>query len=107
MKYGFTLPGRGPLATPDTLALIARRGEALGYDSVLTGDHIVVPRQISSPYPYTEDGSRRWESWPDGDQTEMIIDIQDISRGTNYVGRHQKWNAGPMDVHADEWHAPT
>ncbi len=57
MKYGFTLPGRGPLATPDTLALIARRGEELGYDSVLTGDHIVVPKRITSPYPYTEDGA--------------------------------------------------
>jgi probable F420-dependent oxidoreductase len=56
MKYGFTLPGRGPLATPDNLATIARRGEELGYDFVLFGDHIVVPRQIASPYPYTETG---------------------------------------------------
>jgi probable F420-dependent oxidoreductase len=56
MKYGFTLPGRGPLATPDNLAAIARRGEELGYDFVLFGDHIVVPRQIASPYPYTETG---------------------------------------------------
>ena len=56
MKYGFTLPGRGPLATPDNLAAIARRGEALGYHFVLVGDHIVVPRQIASPYPYTETG---------------------------------------------------
>lgn len=57
MQYGFTLPGRGPLATPDALALLTRRGEELGYDSVLTGDHIVVPRHIDSPYPYTEDGA--------------------------------------------------
>jgi probable F420-dependent oxidoreductase len=56
MKYGFTLPGRGPLATPDNLASIARRGEELGYHFVLFGDHIVVPRQIASPYPYTETG---------------------------------------------------
>ncbi len=56
MKYGFTLPGRGPLATPDTLATIARRGEELGYHSVSFGDHIVVPRHIASPYPYTEGG---------------------------------------------------
>jgi probable F420-dependent oxidoreductase len=56
MKYGFTLPGRGPLATPDNLATIARRGEELGYHFVLFGDHIVVPRQIASPYPYTETG---------------------------------------------------
>jgi probable F420-dependent oxidoreductase len=56
MKYGFTLPGRGPLATPDNLAAIARHGEELGYHFVLFGDHIVVPRQIASPYPYTETG---------------------------------------------------
>ncbi|MBI3326607.1 MAG: TIGR03619 family F420-dependent LLM class oxidoreductase [Nitrospinae bacterium] len=56
MKYGFTLPGRGPLATPDALATIARRGEELGYQLLLFGDHIVVPRTIASPYPYTENG---------------------------------------------------
>ena len=56
MKYGLTLPGRGPLATPDNLAAIARRAEALDYDVVLFGDHIVVPRHIASPYPYTETG---------------------------------------------------
>ena len=56
MKYGFTLPGRGPLARPDTLATIARRGEELGYHMVMTGDHIVVPRKIDSTYPYTEGG---------------------------------------------------
>jgi probable F420-dependent oxidoreductase len=56
MRYGFTLPGRGPLATPDNLGAIARRGEELGYHFVLFGDHIVVPRQIASPYPYTETG---------------------------------------------------
>jgi probable F420-dependent oxidoreductase len=56
MRYGFTLPGRGPLATPDSLAAIARRAEELGYHLLLFGDHIVVPRHISSPYPYTETG---------------------------------------------------
>jgi probable F420-dependent oxidoreductase len=56
MKYGFTLPGRGSLAKPDTLATIARRGEELGYHYLLIGDHIVVPRNITSPYPYTEGG---------------------------------------------------
>jgi probable F420-dependent oxidoreductase len=31
-------------------------------------DHVVNPEQISTPYPYTEDGSRRWQpftDWPD------------------------------------------
>ena len=56
MKYSFTIPGRGPLATPESLAAIARHGDELGYYSLLTGDHIVVPREISSPYPYSETG---------------------------------------------------
>ncbi len=56
MKYGFTLPTRGPLATPENLGAIARRGEELGFDAVYTGDHIVVPRAIASAYPYTESG---------------------------------------------------
>ena len=56
MKYGFNLPWPGPLATPEFLGTIARRGEELGYDCLLTGDHIVVPRNIDSTYPYSEDG---------------------------------------------------
>ena len=56
MKYGFTVPGRGPLATPDMLLTIARHGEELGFDSIQTGDHILVPKNIDSTYPYTDTG---------------------------------------------------
>jgi len=56
MKYGFTLPGRGPLATPENMGIIARHGEELGYDCLMTGDHILVPNDISSTYPYSENG---------------------------------------------------
>ena len=56
MKYGFTLPGRGPMATPENLGIIARHGEELGYYCLMASDHIVVPNEISSTYPYTEDG---------------------------------------------------
>ena len=56
MKYGFTVPSRGPLAIPESLVVIARRGEELGYDSISLGDHILVPRAIDSEYPYSETG---------------------------------------------------
>ncbi len=56
MKYGFTLPGRGPMATPENLGIIARHGEELGYYCLMASDHIVVPNEISSTYPYTEGG---------------------------------------------------
>ncbi len=57
MHYGFTLAGRGPFAQTDALSTIAKHGEALGFDSLCTGDHIVVPRHITSRYPYTESGA--------------------------------------------------
>ena len=35
---------------------ICRRAEALGFDSVWGGEHVVLPDSIMSKYPYTEDG---------------------------------------------------
>lgn len=56
MKYGFTLPGSGPLTGPENMSAIARRGEELGYDFLMVPDHIVFPRQDESVYPYNEQG---------------------------------------------------
>jgi probable F420-dependent oxidoreductase len=56
MQYGYTLPGRGPFAIAEHLATLAKHGEALGYDTLHTGDHIVVPKHIASRYPYSETG---------------------------------------------------
>lgn len=39
-----------------------------GWHAMSFSDHVVNPEQINTPYPYTEDGSRRWEpftDWPD------------------------------------------
>ena len=56
MQYGFYLPNHGPTAQPDPLADIAKRGDSLGFQYMVVGDHILVPRQIDSPYPYTVGG---------------------------------------------------
>ena len=60
MKYGFSIPGRGPFAQPDALARIVKRGEALGYNAFSVGDHIIVPKHIASRYPYTVGGEFPW-----------------------------------------------
>jgi probable F420-dependent oxidoreductase len=60
MKYGAFLPHIGPLANGDVRTNIrttAQNAEALGFDSVWTGDHIVIPIDIASRYPYTTTGS--------------------------------------------------
>jgi probable F420-dependent oxidoreductase len=56
MRYGFYLPTRGGCATPDALETILRRGEGLGFHSVMIADHVVFPTVIASKYPYTVSG---------------------------------------------------
>jgi probable F420-dependent oxidoreductase len=57
MRYGFYLPTRGRTAAPEALEALVRRGEALGFHSVMIADHIVFPVSITSRYPYTVDGA--------------------------------------------------
>lgn len=83
MKYGFTLPGRGPLATPENLGAIARRGEELGYYCLLTGDHIVVPRHIHSPYPYTETGE--FPGYASGESMEQLTLLSFLAGQTKTI----------------------
>ena len=56
MKFGCHLPIWGPGATREALITLARRVEAMGFDSVWASDHVVIPFQISSRYPYNATG---------------------------------------------------
>jgi probable F420-dependent oxidoreductase len=38
------------------LRTLAQQAEALGFDSVWVGDHIILPRHVQSVYPYAPDG---------------------------------------------------
>ena len=67
MEFGFYLPTNGPTAQPDDLAEIARHGDRLGYHSMVVGDHVLVPKQIDSPYPYTVSGE-----FPGGETGEYL-----------------------------------
>ena len=57
MDFGFSIPGRGPLATREGIRALASRGEELGFACLGVPDHIVVPRNIDSRYPYSPTGS--------------------------------------------------
>ncbi len=57
MKFGVSLPGRGPLARPDLLLKMALAAESLGYSSVFVTDHVVLPASSArSVYPYAASG---------------------------------------------------
>src|SRR5262249_30839892 len=57
MRLGAFLPPWGEHATPADFELLAQSVEDLGYDSLWTGDHVVFPRDVVSPYPYNATGA--------------------------------------------------
>jgi probable F420-dependent oxidoreductase len=57
MLIGTDIPTRGPFATPDTMARIAVEAEALGFGYLTLSDHVLIPRKIDAPYPYSETGA--------------------------------------------------
>ena len=56
ITFGCSLPSRGPMASPDALRSLAQRAEDLNFDSVWVSDHIILPREVESFYPYSADG---------------------------------------------------
>ena len=70
MEFGFGVPTRGPLATPDNLAALARGGERMGFDIISVSDHVVIPRSIESRYPYNETGE--FAGGPAGECLEQL-----------------------------------
>ena len=68
MRYGFYLPTRGPTATREGVLALAREGERLGLHSAMIADHVVLPMESQSVYPYTVDGKHP----SDGDALETF-----------------------------------
>jgi probable F420-dependent oxidoreductase len=56
-----------PFLTTVEIPSVARMLDEAGYDGVITADHLIYPRTLTSPYP-TPDGKPFWApetSWPD------------------------------------------
>ena len=54
MEIGLSIPR---LPDPDGIRRFVQRAEELGFESVLVGDHILLPTGGTNQYPYTADGS--------------------------------------------------
>ena len=84
MEFGFSLPGRGPLARPDVVLGMAERAEALRYASLFVTDHVVLPASTAgSVYPYSEGGQ-----FPGGarqDYLEPLVMLSHLARATRRI----------------------
>jgi probable F420-dependent oxidoreductase len=56
MEFGLHLPASSAAVKSDDLLRFVRSAEALGFYCVTVADHVIVPKHISIPYPYTVDG---------------------------------------------------
>ncbi len=83
MKYGFSIPNAGPLATPEAIKRIAERGEALGFSIAAIADHIVIPRSFRPVYPYTESGET--DAFVGGDALEPLALMAALATMTSKV----------------------
>jgi probable F420-dependent oxidoreductase len=55
MKFGLFGINNGPCAFPDTAAAVARAAEASGFESVWTGEHVILPDPQVPPSPVAAD----------------------------------------------------
>jgi probable F420-dependent oxidoreductase len=56
MKFGLMFANAGPFAWPENLAHLAQTAEKVGIESIWTVEHVVVPVDYKSKYPYSETG---------------------------------------------------
>ncbi len=70
MDFGFYVPTRGPLSTPDNMKALVAKGEELGFGYIAISDHVVVPRSVESTYPYSDGGD--WPAGRDGEFFEQL-----------------------------------
>ena len=85
MRFGFYLPNSGPTAQPDALAEIARHGDKLGFHCLVAPDHVIEPRDISSPYPYTVGGEFGGGVRSDGEWPEQLTTLAFLAGVTQRI----------------------
>ena|SRR5208282_279203 len=56
MKLGLMFVNSGPFAQPQLFAHLAQAAERFGFESIWTVEHVVIPQDYKSPYPYSPSG---------------------------------------------------
>ena len=56
MKWGIQFANMGPFSDPDMAILLAQTAEEAGFESLSGCEHIFVPKEYSSEYPFSHDG---------------------------------------------------
>lgn len=83
MKVGFMLPVFGDLATSENMIEMATLAEQKGFESIWCNDHVIMPTQISTPYPYSRSGD--YIADPKGNQLESYTSLAFVAGHTSKI----------------------
>ncbi len=84
MKFGVTTHTRGPNATRQGFLAIAEAGERSGFDFISVNDHVVVPANFNSKYPYNPGG--KWGGAEDGFCFDQLATLAFLTSCTKRMG---------------------
>ena len=56
MQYGAMIPNLGAAVDPVEIASLTQTVEEVGYDTLMVSDHVVMPTELRSRYPYNSSG---------------------------------------------------
>ena len=80
MKIGLFGINMGQEDAPDTLLPLVQKAEALGFESVWTGEHVMIPLEYASRYPFNSTG--RVSVPPEGHFIDPLITLSFIAAHT-------------------------
>lgn len=84
LQIGLVLPNLGSLATAPTMTAIAERAEARGFADLWTADHLVVPIESDTSYPYVRDAKVRLD--PRHPIIDPMIALAGLATRTTRIG---------------------
>jgi len=74
MKIGLMFANSGPFTNPDLFAHLVTTAEKVGIESIWTVEHVVIPQDYKSPYPYSTTGKI-----PGGEDVSIPDPLQPLS----------------------------
>jgi probable F420-dependent oxidoreductase len=77
MEFGVATSTRGEVAQRHGFIAVAEAAERLGFGFISVNDHVVVPRDIASRYPYSDDGL--WSGRTAGECLEQLTTLAFIA----------------------------
>ncbi len=80
MKFGIVPINLHLFADPDVVIPFVQRAEALGYESVWTAEHVIIPKTYTSVYPYNPDGKLPFP--PDAAIIDPLVALTFIASAT-------------------------